>query len=207
MCKGPWPRSPVTQVCASSISAFVSPTVWDQLRYHFVTFGCSSLELLGLTRSPLRVLKTVWFCDSAYFLLPVYCAFMVSPREQPSLPHHTLHIAITPGPVCSRHLSGRSTGCLSCTHISVLMLSNPRDIPSVLLASINTAFRNVTHMMKKYILYHNPAHAYTHTHHAHMHAHARLNAYLLSIYQILSVRYIIVVNEILVLMVFLNTEQ
>lgn len=122
----------MTQVCVSSISEWTFCMARGKLHYHFGAFWCSLVEWLGQTRSSLRDLKIFWFSDSAYFLWPIRGDLVLSPREQPTLPTHVLHTAMTIGAICSRRLvckTGRTVGWLCCARFSVVTLKKPRDVP------------------------------------------------------------------------------
>lgn len=139
-------------------------------------------RIVRLDQIILRVLKILWYSDSAYLFLSIYSALAVSPREQASHPTHILYIAITvdsigpghpgcktsqPLGVCAALTSQPSLCCISPEIFQVCsraVLSKPFGMQLTL--------RSTCYITSQHI----------HTHIPCTHTHTQFNVYLLSIY-------------------------
>lgn len=149
-----------------------------KLHYHFVSFWRSSVELLGRTRSSLRVLKILWFPNCLFPPANLRClggipqGTAAPPHTQASHGNYRWHRRSQAPGLESVHCWAPVLCLLFRRH------AKPRAVPNVLHGDITQAFLSVTHT-KKYMLYYISAHVYTHTH---------TIVYLLSIYRMLSVK-------------------
>lgn len=209
--KDHWKKSHMTQVCVRSISEWTFCMARGKLHDHFGAFWCSPVEWLGQTRSSQRDLKVFWFSDSAYFPWPIRGDSVLSPREQPPLPTHILHTAMTIGAICSRRLvckTGRAVGWPCRAHFSVVTLRKPRDVPKCAPGYCYTSFLDCDSLRNVLYIITLCACMCAHTHTQTTHTQSIWCTFI--IYHVLSVRDIIALHKtdkILILMEFLNTER
>lgn len=162
VCQDHWRTSHRIHVCVSSLSAFAFPMAWGKLCYHFIPLMLIC-RIIRLDQIILRVLKVLWYSDSACFLLQIYS---VSPGEQLSLhpQRHVLSIVIIGGSLCARHpgCKARKTADLP------LLLPSPfgalpkqlRDTAHVFQGSSGQAFWAVTYSKKLVLLFYKLIHLY-----------------------------------------------